>query len=96
MKQTLVDKEKDQDKLLCQLDGKTEKIHDMNQKFLKQDNELHLLTMEIKTFEDKFAEQKQLSAQKVGCDAYYLKFIRFCTCATLKEKVQKVTIHKLC
>ena len=65
MKQTLVDKEKDQDNLLCQLDEKTEKIHDMNHKFLKQDNELHLLSMEIKTFEEKFVEQKQLTTQKV-------------------------------
>ncbi|XP_063679445.1 centrosomal protein of 135 kDa-like [Bolinopsis microptera] len=64
MKQTLVDKEKEQDTLLQQLDEKTEKIHEINQKFMKQDNELHVLTMEIKAFEDKFSEQKQLVGQK--------------------------------
>ena len=51
--------------LPLQLDEKTEKIHELNQKFMKQENELHVLTMEIKAFEDKFSEQKQLSGQKV-------------------------------
>ena len=36
MKQTLVEREKDQDTLLQQLDEKTEKIHEMSHKFMKQ------------------------------------------------------------
>ena len=80
MKQTLVDKEKEQDTLLQQLDEKTEKIHEINQQFIKQDNELHVLTMEIKAFEDKFSEQKQLAGQKVGAgslDFCLLFFVHF-------------------
>eukprot|EP00116_Pleurobrachia_bachei_P001323 sb/3461585/ len=65
MKQTLVEKEKDRDTLLTQLDEKTEKLYEMNQKFLKQQNELQVLTLEIRSFEDKFREQKMQSGQKV-------------------------------
>ena len=57
-------KQKDHDSILKQLEEKTEKMQEMNQKIMEQDNDLRVLTMEVEAFEERFEDLNLLSNEK--------------------------------
>ena len=64
MRETLINKEKNHDEILSQLDEKSEKIYDMNQRFAEQQGVLQTLNQDMKELEKKVKEQKENASQK--------------------------------